>query len=102
MKRVWIPQVTVSLMLLWALSPTNPYSYYTFLRIICCGSFVYLATLSNQRKTAHWQWVFVGLAVIYNPIFRIHLDRPFWSVVNVATVAVLLFSINKIPTEKQE
>jgi hypothetical protein len=33
------------------------------------------------------------MAVIYNPIIRIHLTREIWSAVNIATVAIATLSI---------
>jgi len=40
-----------------------------------------------------WAWVFGTAAGIYNPILRVHLNRPIWSVVNVLTIAVLIVSV---------
>lgn len=75
-----------------ALSPAMPYSYYTLLRIVCCGCFVWSAIRAHRARFEGIHLVFVGLAVIYNPLFRVHLDRAFWSVVNIITVIFLLFA----------
>lgn len=93
MKPTWIPQASASLMLLIALNPGNPYSYYTVMRFVCCGCFIFLAILASEQKLARWPQVFGVLAVIYNPLIRIHLDRSFWSVVNVVTIGIALASI---------
>jgi hypothetical protein len=46
MKRIWIPQLTASLMLVWALYLENPYAYYILLRW-CAAEF--LPTWPSER-----------------------------------------------------
>lgn len=92
-KTTWVPQLVVILALGWALYPENPYGYYTLLRILCCGVFGYLAYLAlTQEKTA-WAWLLGGIAVLYNPIIRVHLDRDLWSAINVLTILLAGASI---------
>lgn len=93
MKRIWIPQLAVSLMLLWALNPGNPYGYYVLLRWICCGAFIFLATRAVTLGVQGWAWTFGIMAGVYNPILRIHLNREVWSVVNVVTIIVVVASV---------
>ncbi|MEW6620151.1 MAG: DUF6804 family protein [bacterium] len=93
MKRIWIPQVISSAMLLWALNPENPYGYYILLRWVCCAIFAYLAIQSLAQEKQGVVWVLGVTAVIYNPIIRVHLTREIWSVVNVATIVVAMVSI---------
>ena len=90
-------------MLLWALYPGNPYGYYVLLRVVCCAAFVYLAYLAWERKQHGWVWVLAVVAIVYNPLVRIHLTRGIWSAVNVATIAVAaasLFALNRIRRTK--
>jgi hypothetical protein len=93
MKKLWIPQGVVTLMLLWALNPANPYGYYVLLRWVCCGAFVFLATRAVAFGVQSWAWTFGIMAGIYNPIIRVHLNREIWSVVNVVTIIVAVASI---------
>ena len=81
--------IGVVLMLIWALYPHNPYGYYNLLRWVCCLSFGYLAFIIKEKNDKMWSW-FLGGALIYNPIFSLHLGREIWSVVNIATVGVLI------------
>jgi hypothetical protein len=37
-----------------------------------------------------WAWIFGVLALLYNPIFRVHLDRNTWIGVNWFTVGVIV------------
>jgi hypothetical protein len=93
LKRIWIPQIIVCGMLLWALNPGNPYGYYVLLRWVCCGVFGFLAFRALGLKKQGATWLFGVTALIYNPIFRVHLTRGIWSVVNVATIFVAVGSI---------
>lgn len=82
-------------MLAWALVPINPYAYYTFLRIVCCGCFFFSALKYYKLERENWFYTMIGLAIVYNPVFRIHLDRTFWSIVNIATIAILMAALAK-------
>jgi hypothetical protein len=93
MKRIWIPQTIAGVMLLWALNPENPYGYYILLRWVCCAVFTYLALKAHAQGKEGWVWVLGFMAVIYNPIIRIHLTREIWSAVNVATLLIAVSSI---------
>ncbi len=93
MKRIWIPQAITGVMLLWALNPENPYGYYIVLRWVCCAAFTYLALKALAQGKEGWVWVLGVIAVIYNPIVRIHLTREIWSVVNIATVIIATLSV---------
>ena len=92
-KRIWQPQAVVSVMLLWALYPGNPYGYYTLLRFVCCGIFAYLAVQSLALEKQGWSWVLGITAVVYNPIIPIHLTREIWSVVNIVTIGIAVMTI---------
>jgi len=92
-KRIWIPQAIAGVMLLWALNPENPYGYYILLRWVCCAAFTYLALKAHAQGKDGWVWVLGVMAVIYNPIIRIHLTREIWSVINIATLIPTVLSI---------
>ena len=77
----------------WALVPTNPYGYYIFLRWIVCAICVFLTVQAIDLKRVGWAWTLGITAVIYNPLIRVYATREIWSVVNVATIAVLIGSI---------
>jgi len=93
MKRIWIPQVIVCAMLLWALNPANPYGYYTLLRWVCCGVFGFLAFKAFDLKMQGLTWVLGITALVYNPIFPVHLTRAIWSAANIATIIIAVASI---------
>lgn len=80
-------------LLLWALSPRNPYGYYVLLRWICCSAFAYIAVNYFRSGWTPWVWVFGTAAGIYNPVLPVHLNRTIWSIVNVVTIIILLVSV---------
>ena len=90
---IWLPQALTTVVLAWALNPDNPYSYYIFLRWVCCVAFAYLAWKASERQKQNWLFIFVVGAILYNPISTVHLERETWCVVNVATIAIGLASI---------
>src|SRR5262249_22023293 len=88
MRRVWVPQLVVSLLLLGALVRTNPYGYYVLLRWVCCGVFAYLAVLAHAQRQDGWTWLLAVTALLYNPVLRVHLDREVWTVLNLITIGI--------------
>ena len=91
----WTVQLrfAVIALLLWALAPTNPYGYYIILRWVLCPIFVYLALAAHEGHQANWVLLFAVTAGIYNPIVRLGLGRPLWSMVNLATIVVVILSL---------
>jgi hypothetical protein len=65
-----------------------PYGYYSLLRFLMCGVCLYLAVQEGNSESG-WVWILGGCALLYNPLFKIHLGREVWSIVNVATIALL-------------
>lgn len=73
-----------------------PYGYYFAMRaIVCLGLFFFLkATIG---KNLFYVGVIIGLLILYNPIFHIHLgDKIIWSIVNLLTVVFLYFMRSKM------
>lgn len=77
-------------MLISAAVERHPYSFYTLLRWICCPIFAYSAFAAHEKNRVLWIWIFGVLAALYNPIFRVHLDRSTWVGVNWFTVGAII------------
>ena len=88
-----IAQVIGIGMLAWALVPANPYGYYILLRFVICGICMYLAVQAYDLNKLGWVWALGITAVVYNPLIRVHLTREIWSIVNLATIALLVGTI---------
>src|SRR5262249_5381196 len=87
---LYIAWLVAAGMLVYAAIEKHPYSYYTLLRWICCPIFAYSALSAHEKNRVLWTWIFGTLALLYNPIFRVHLDRSTWTGVNWFTVAVIV------------
>jgi len=88
-------------MLIWALNPDNSYGYYILLRWVCCGIFAYLAFQALEIEKQGWVWVLGITALVYNPIFRVHLNRELWSIINVVTIGIAVVSIFALNVKKE-
>jgi hypothetical protein len=79
-------------LLVFAAVQRHPYSFYTLLRWICCPVFAYSAFAAHAKNRLLWTWIFGVLSLLYNPIFRVHLDRSTWTGVNWFTVGAIIIA----------
>lgn len=86
-----IKSITI-IMLLFALAD-NPYGYYQILRWVVCGVVCYSAFLEYQKNHYPWTWAFWIIAVLFNPLASIHLDKDTWIILNIITAGILIISI---------
>jgi tetratricopeptide (TPR) repeat protein len=96
---VWL---AAAAMLVYAVIEKHPYSYYTLLRWVCCAVFAYSAVTAFQIDRVAWTWIFGGLAGLYNPVFRVQLDRDTWVVVIGAITVAALNLFKKTPSSSPE
>ena len=85
-------KLIVAGLLVWALS-RHPYSYYTLLRWATFAASVFIAVRASKGEKAVWFWVFIIIAVVFNPVLPIHLKRDTWAIIDLAAAAVFLVSI---------
>lgn len=76
-----------------------PYGYYTLLRLVACGVFTYAAFLAANRKYKILPWVFGLLALLFNPVVKVHLPKELWALVDIAAGVVLLATTKKVKTD---
>ena len=89
-------KVAMILMLVVAMFPIPFYGYYILLKLVVCGGFGYLATTAYSRgERGGWLWLLGGIAVLYNPIVRLPMEREIWTLANLATIAVLVVSMKR-------
>lgn len=92
---ITIIKIVAVIMLFWALAD-NPYGYYQILRWVICGLSGYLAYSAYNEKKNAWAWIFGILAILFNPILPIYLDRDTWSVIDAITAVIIFISIFKM------
>lgn len=67
-----------------------PYGYYMLLRIIATGIFVWAALVAHERKHDALPWVYGVLAVLFNPLIKVHLPKELWTAVDIGSGILLL------------
>jgi hypothetical protein len=97
-----IPAVIAALILFGALAQW-PYGYYQLLRFIVCGISIFVAFMSYRWQKLWATWLFGFIAVLFNPLFPIHLPRQIWHTIDVtcAFLFIAISSILKKPTENK-
>ena len=80
-----------------------PYGYYQFVRFAGLIGFAILAYQAHEQGRKTEMIIYGGLALLFQPFFKIALGRQMWNIVDVIVGVGLLFSIfikNKLPNEK--
>lgn len=83
--------IIVSVLLLLAALFKFPYGFYTFLRFAVCSFSVYCSinlVMVYGKKTQYYVLPIL-VAILYNPIIRVHLDRGTWKVINLVTIGLI-------------
>jgi len=79
-------------LLFWALA-RHRYDYYVLLRFVTCGAAAHSSYLAFEQRRRTWPWLLAALALLFNPVFPVHLGRDVWKVVDVLVALFLLASI---------
>ena len=87
-----IPASIVAVMLLIAVAEL-PYGYYQVLRWATCGIAVFIAFQAYKVGKTWIIWLFGLIAVLFNPIFPIHLTKEIWRPIDLASAAIFGLSI---------
>jgi hypothetical protein len=90
---LWLPEAVVVIMSLIALQKGNPYAYYIFLRWVVCPAVGWIAWKAYNRSFSIFLVISAGvLALLFNPLLRVSLDRSRWEILNIALVIVAIWS----------
>jgi len=73
-----------------------PYGFYNFLRIVVFIFFLIAATISYEKKSKYLPWLFCLIAILYNPLLKIHLSKEVWMYANLLTAFVIYITSKKI------
>jgi len=79
-----------------------PYGYYQFVRFAAMLSFAYLAFSSNKQSNKNEVFVYIALAILFQPFIKIALGRTLWNVVDVIVGVGLLFSLTHSEKVKKQ
>lgn len=78
-----------------------PYGFYQFVRLAGLIGFVVLAYQANQQGRQTEMIIYGGLALLFQPFFKIALGRQMWNIVDVIVGIGLIVSIFMKPKESQ-
>jgi hypothetical protein len=70
-----------------------PYGYFQFVRFIAMVGFVYMAYSANEQNHKNEMFIYIALAILFQPFFKIALGRTIWNIVDVITSIGLLISV---------
>ena len=70
-----------------------PYGFYQFVRLIGLVGFTILAYKAKEGNRQLELIIYVGLAILFQPIFKIAFDRQTWNNIDVIVGLLLLLSI---------
>ena len=76
-----------------------PYGFYQFVRLVGLIGFTILAYQANQKGGQREMIIYSGLALLFQPFFKVALGRQVWNAVDVVVGIGLLISIFIKPKE---
>lgn len=76
-----------------------PYGYYQFVRFAGMIGFAVLAYKAHEQGRKTEIIIYFGLAILFQPFFKIALGREIWNIVDVVVGIGLLISIFMKPKE---
>ena len=76
-----------------------PYGFYQFVRFAGLICFTILAFQANRQGRQTEMLIYAGLALLFQPFFKIALGRQIWNIVDVVVGIGLLISIFMKPKE---
>jgi hypothetical protein len=78
-----------------------PYGFYQFVRFVAMVGFAILSYLAYNEENKIELFVWIVLAILFQPFAKIALGRELWNVVDVVVALGLIISLfvrrNKIP-----
>ncbi len=96
-----IPSAISIIMLLLAIPPIWPYGYYTLLRLVVCGTSAFIAYTAHTLNKQVLTYTLGFIALLFNPLIPIHLDKELWSVIDLIAAIIIFVSIWPLKSDKQ-
>jgi hypothetical protein len=91
-----VPAIISGILLLFAVIGDLPYGFFQLLRFVVCASAAFLAFQAFAIEKIPWAWIMGGVAVLFNPILPIHLNRDLWQPIDFIAAIVFATSIGYI------
>ena len=65
-----------------------PYGFYQLLKILTCITACYSA--SKFRDNSKWLWTMICIAILFNPIRPIKLDKELWNLLDIISGLIFI------------
>jgi hypothetical protein len=78
-----------------------PYGFYQLVRFAGLIGFAVLAYQAHEQGRQNEMIVYVGLALLFQPFFKVALGRQLWNIIDVVVGIGLLISMFTKPKESQ-
>jgi hypothetical protein len=90
----WHPGILIAggisvLLLLGAVVERWPYGYYTLMRLVVCGTALYLAFLAYEDHAIGWAIALSLTGLLFNPVLPVRLRRTDWQPFDVGAAVVI-------------
>ncbi len=70
-----------------------PYGYFQFVRFLGMIGFGFLAFQEKEKGNDGFFFLWLGSAILINPIFKISLGRELWNIIDVIWAVILISTI---------
>jgi hypothetical protein len=97
-KQYWL-QVLAIVALLGALGAW-PFAYYQLMNWIVLGAALSTAWMAYQRKQEAVAWLFLAVAVVFNPLAPLYLGPAVWKIADCIAAALFALSFLLLPMRK--
>ena len=77
-----------------------PYGYYQFVCFAAMATFAYLAFSANEQNKKNEVFVYIALAILFQPFVKIALGRTLWNIIDLVVGVGLLISL--LTTKKEQ
>jgi hypothetical protein len=92
LKIVVITKITLALLFFICLL-NMPYGYYILVRYLALVGFAFLALKASQKELQTEMFIYIALAILFQPLFKIALGRQIWNIVDIIVGLGLIISI---------
>jgi hypothetical protein len=86
--------ILLSIILLCIALLPLPYGYYILLKLIICFSCIREIIVGNKDNVDELL-ILSAIIVLYNPLIKMPLGKPIWSVVNLLTASYFIYYLYK-------
>jgi hypothetical protein len=100
-KIITIASLFAIVILLIATSNGLLYGYYTFLRWAICITSILVGYAAYRLEKIGWVFIFGAVAILFNPIAPIYLNKDTWVIIDMGVAILFLISMFFIKEKKK-